>query len=205
VTTTTRALTVTEAASRRRSIWAYAPDLVPRADIEAILAVTALAPSAFNLQPWRFVIVQDARLKQALAEAAHGQRQILGAPAVIVLYTDMRDALANADAIVHPSLPEDRRAGALRSIERFFAGKGDDEREDWGAQQGYIALGYLLLAAAEHGYQTSPMLGFDADRVKAALDLPSHVPVAALVSIGRGVEDGRPHHRLPLERLARFV
>jgi nitroreductase len=86
-----------------------------------------------------------------------------------------------------------------------FAARSDAERESWGTQQGYIALGYLLLAAAEHGYQTSPMLGFESDRVRTVLDLPSHVPVVALVSIGHGVEEGRPHHRLPLSRLARFV
>jgi nitroreductase len=198
-------VSVTEAAERRRSIREYAPERVLRSDFDAILTVTSLAPSAFNLQPWRFVVVEDGARKQALAEAARGQRQVVNAPAVVVLYTNMREALAGADAIVHPALSEERRAAALRAIERNFTATSEDAREDWGAQQGYIALGYLLLAAAEHGYQTSPMLGFDPEQVKVALDLPSHVRVLALVAMGRGGEEGRAHHRLPLDRLVRFL
>lgn len=197
--------TVGEAAAARRSIRQYAPDPVPRADLEEVLRVAALAPSAFNLQPWRFVIVESAELKAMLSAAANHQKQVASAPAVIVLYTDTADALAHdGDDVVRPDIPAERRARALASIARFFAAKTADEREAWGAGQGYIALGYLLLAAAALGYQTSPMLGFDAEAVKRALDLPAHVRVPALVAIGHGVEEGLPHHRHPLERVARF-
>ena len=196
---------VREAASRRRSIRSYAELPIPRGDIEDILGTVSLAPSAFNLQPWRFVVVEDAGVKARLAEAARGQRQVAGAPAVIVIYTDTADALSTASEIIHPDLPPERRAASLASIERAFARKSPEEREKWGAEQGYIALGYLLLAAEDHGYQTSPMLGFDAERVKAVLELPSHVRVPALVAIGKGVEEGRPHHRHPLGRIVRFV
>ena len=48
------------------------------------------------------------------------------------------------------------------------------------------------------------MLGFDAEAVKGALDLPPHVKVPALIAIGRGQEDGLPHHRHTVERVAAF-
>ena len=73
-----------------------------------------------------------------------------------------------------------------------------DERETWGAGQGYIALGYLLLAAEARGYQTSPMSGFDLARVKQVLGLPDNARVPALVAIGHSAEEGFPQHRLPL-------
>jgi len=196
---------VRDAATRRRSIRAYMPDPIPRPDLEAILATARLAPSVFNLQPWRFVVVESPDVRAALAEAAYNQRQVSSAPAVIVLYTDTADALATVDEIIHPDLPEERRERTRASVRRAFAGKDDSGREALGSHQGYIALGYLLLAAEEQGYQTSPMLGFDAVRVKAVLSLPPHVQVAALVAIGRGAEDGQPHHRHALERIVKFV
>ena len=73
-----------------------------------------------------------------------------------------------------------------------------------GASQGYIALGFLLLAAESLGYQTSAMMGFTEAEVKAVLGLPAHVRVLALVALGRGVEEGLPHHRHPLERILRL-
>jgi nitroreductase len=200
---TTDILSVREAAEQRRSIRSYEPGAIDRGELEEILRVAGLAPSAWNLQPWRFVVVETPEVKEKLAEAAYGQRQILSAPAVLVLYTDMRDTLDNLDEVLHPGMDAAQRASARESILGAFAGKTEAEREAWGAEQGNIALGYLLLSAEAHGYQTSPMLGFDAEAVKRLLDLPAHVRIPALVAIGRGTEAGFPHHRHPITRIAR--
>jgi nitroreductase len=198
-------LTVQEAAERRRSIRQYQQAAVPSSDLEEILRITSLAPSSFNLQPWRFVIVHTPEVKAQLAAAANHQRQVISASTVIVLYTDVADALADVDAVLHPQFEDAKRERTRSAAVRYFASKDIDEREAWGAAQGYIALGFLLLAAEAHGYQTSPMLGFDAEAVKTQLRLPSHVRVPALVAIGVGTEDGLPHHRHPLERIVRWA
>jgi nitroreductase len=198
-------LSVREAAERRRSIRAYEPGPIPADDLREILDVVRLAPSAFNVQPWRFVVVETPELKERLAAAAYGQRQVHSAPAVIVLYTDMEDALARVDEVVHPGMDPEARAGTRETILRIFGGQSEEQRETWAAGQGYIALGYLLLAAEAHGYQTSPMTGFDAAAVKELLGLPENARVPALVAIGRGTEEGFPPHRHPLERIARVA
>ena len=133
------------------------------------------------------------------------QRQTVSAPVIIVVYTDTADALVGAEEVLHPEEAHDRRERARLSIERTFSGKSDDEREAWGAAQGYLALGFLLLAAESLGYQTSPMLGFDPEREIATFNLPAHVRVPALVAIGHGIEEGLEHHRHPLSRIARFL
>ncbi len=204
----TISLTVAEAAEQRRSIRAYQPEptgRVPREDIDEILRLTGLAPSAFNLQPWRFVVVETPELKERLAEAAYNQRQVRAAPAVIVLYTDMDDALATVDQTIHPGMDAAARARARRSVLGLFGSQAESEREAWAAGQGYIALGYLLLAAEAHGYQTSPMTGFDERAVKELLGLPGNVRIPALVAMGRGAEEGFPHHRHPPERIVRYA
>lgn len=198
-------LSVAEAAERRRSIREFTDEPVAEAELAEILRLTGLAPSAFNLQPWRFVVVREPERKARLAEAAFNQRQVLSAPAVIVLYTDMEDALAGVDEVLHPGLPAERRAAARASIVRRFARMDEAERAAWGAEQGGIALGYLLLIAEAHGYQTSTMAGFDAGAVRGLLGLPRHARIPALVAIGRGADAGFPHHRHPLERVARFA
>ncbi|CAA9343030.1 MAG: hypothetical protein AVDCRST_MAG89-2716, partial [uncultured Gemmatimonadetes bacterium] len=96
-----------------------------------------------------------------------------------------------------------QRATTRQTILRSFQGQSAEQREAWGAAQAHIALGYLLLAAEAHGYQTSPMAGFDAEAVKRLLNLPENTRVPALVAIGRGTEEGFPHHRHALARIAR--
>ena len=200
----TQILSVPEAAAARRSIRAYRDEPIPREDFERIFDAVRLAPSAFNVQPWRFVVVTDPELKAKLGEAANGQRQVTAAPGVIVLYTDMRDVLENVEEIIHPGVPADRRAATAEGFRKSWASKTDAEREQWGAGQGYIALGYFLLAAASYGYATSAMLGFDASKVKQALGLPAHVAIPAMIAIGRGDEEGFTHHRHPLERIVSY-
>jgi nitroreductase len=198
-------LTVSQAVEHRRSIRAYSPEPVSHADLEEILRLTGLAPSAWNLQPWRFVIVEDPALRRQLADAAYGQAQVAGAPAVIVLYTDMADTLERLDDVVRPGTEPEAGERFTAQVRGVFAKQTGAERETWAAAQGYIALGYLVLAAESLGYSTSPMLGFDPAGVKKLLGLPEHVRIPALVAIGRGAEAGQPHHRHPVERLARYA
>lgn len=194
-------LSVAEAIESRHSVRQYLPEPVPQEDLEELIRLTGLAPSAHNLQPWRIVVVRSPELKGALQQAAYGQGQVGSAPAVLVLYTDMADALATVEAVVHPDLPAERRAATTASLRGSFASREDADRERWGAGQGYIALGFLLVAARAMGYDTSPMLGFDAARVKALLDLPPHVEIPAIVALGRAAAPGFPHHRHEVDRI----
>jgi nitroreductase len=197
-------LSAAEAAEARRSIRHYAPTPIPEFELRELLRLAGRAPSAFNAQPWRFVVVQDEELKKQLSAAAYGQQQILRAPATIVMYSDMADALERLPDAMHPDLPAEERIKGIDKFRGTFAKQSVEEREAWGNAQSNIALGYLLLLAESFGYATSPMLGFEADKVKALLHLPEHVRVPALVTIGYPGEDGFRPHRLPADTLVEF-
>ena len=117
----------------------------------------------------------------------------------------MVDTIANVNEIMHPGLPAEQREQSVTRIVGFLQEKGEADAESWGAAQGNIALGFLLLAAEGLGYQSSAMAGFDPEAVKQLLGLPANVRVNALVAVGKGAEEGVPHHRHPVARLAKFV
>jgi len=198
-------LTVTQAAEARRSIRKFEATPIPREHMQEILRVTGLAPSPWNLQPWRFVVVEDAETKARVQEAANGQAQIGSAPAVIVLYSDMTDAIDTVEETVHPGMKGPQGDKAAADIRSTFAAYSDADRAAWGFAESNIALGFLLLTAQSYGYSTSPMLGFKPEKVKEVLGLPVESRIPALIAIGVGAEDGFPHHRHPLERIVRFV
>ncbi len=193
-----------QAADRRRSIRQYEDAPIPEAELRELLRLAGRAPSAYNVQPWRFVVVQDKALKEQLSAAAYGQQQILRAPATIVIYSDMQSALERMPESMHPDMPLDKRDAGVDSFRATFASQSVDEREGWGVAQSNIALGYLLLLAEAGGYATSPMLGFEPEKVKTLLGLPAHVRIPALVSIGYPAEEGFRPHRLPSETLVEF-
>ena len=196
--------TAVQAAQSRRSIRLYEPTPIPEANLRELLRLAGRAPSAYNAQPWRFIVVQDESLKTALAAAAYGQAQVRSAPATIVMYSDMENALERMPASMHPDMPADKRDTGVESFRGTFATQTIAERESWGNAQSNIALGYLLLLAESLGYATSPMLGFDPDGVKSLLRLPAHVRIPALVSIGFAAEEGFRPHRLPADTLVEF-
>jgi nitroreductase len=197
-------VTAAQAADNRRSIRAFDAAPIPEGDLRELLRLAGRAPSAYNVQPWRFVVVQDPTLKARLSEAAYGQQQIVRAPATIVMYSDMVSALERMPESIHPDLPQDKRDAGVTSFRATFTGQSAEEREAWGNAQSNIALGYLLLLAETLGYGTSPMLGFDPAKVKELLGLPAHVRIPALVSIGYPAEEGFRPHRLPAESLVEF-
>lgn len=64
----------------RRSIRAYLPEPVSRAEIEAVLRAGALAPSSKNRQPWRFTVALGAAKAEALAAMARGLEEEIRRP-----------------------------------------------------------------------------------------------------------------------------
>jgi nitroreductase len=196
-------LTVAEAAKTRRSIRKYTQQPIPESDLREMLRLAGLAPSPWNVQPWRVVVVREPELKQRLMAAAFGQPQVGGAQAVLVLYNDMSDALETIDEAIHPGYG-DGAAAVKRQILDHFGAKSPEEQTDWGHGISYIFLGYLLLVAQSMGYSSSPMLGFNPDEVKELLDIPSHATVPALIALGVAAEEGFPHHRHSVDRFARW-
>ncbi|MBB6098501.1 nitroreductase [Deinobacterium chartae] len=202
--TDTRILDVATAIETRVSVRQYVPDSLPQADLERILELGSKAPSAFNAQPWRFVVVRSEAVKEQLKAAAYGQAQITSAPATIVIYSDMEDVMANAAETAHPGMGEEGKARQVETFQNSFGAMTVEQRAEWANAQSYIALGFLMLAARGMGYDTVPMLGFDPEQVKTLLGLPAHAKIAALLPIGKAAQPGFPQYRHPLGRIVSY-
>jgi nitroreductase len=198
-------LSAAEAALVRHSVRSYRDVPVSDEEIRSLLVLTGRAPSAFNLQPWRFVVVRDQPIKDQLRAAAYNQKQVAEAPVVIAMYADMEDTMAHLDEVVHPDLPADRKASTIAMLQNTFGSMTPEARGVWANAQANIALGYLLLIARSEGFDTSPMLGFQADEVKRLLGIPPHATTTALVALGRGADDGFRSHRHTVDRVATFL
>src|SRR4051812_15644364 len=86
--TKTMEKTLDEVIRGRRATPHFQDVPIAKADLEKILEAGRQAPSGYNLQPWRFVVVQEAVQKKKLQEAAFGQPKIAEASAMIVACGD---------------------------------------------------------------------------------------------------------------------
>ena len=201
------AKTVKDAIESRRSIRQFEQTPMNEADLLEILHLTSLAQSAFNMQPWRFVVVTNPEIKAKLELAANGQKQVGSAPVVIAVVADGATFLEPLDLLARPEVAGDpeKFEKYKASVARAYGAKTIEQNTEFSARMSYIAIGYLTLAARGLGYDTSVMLGFKPSEVKQLLEIPEHAQVTALIALGHGTEEGLGHHRLPLEVLTRFV
>ncbi len=204
MSTTATVLNVAEAAESRVSIRKYTDEPIPRELIEKVLDAARRAPSPWNIQPWRVWVVSNPELKLKLQEAAYGQPQVGAAASVLIVASDMTDALAKADDFIHPGMAA-KKDDLVGSIRANFEKMGEEASRQWGFAESNIFLGYLLLALEAYGIGSSPMLGFDPAKVRELLDLPEHVTFPALVAIGFKAEEGFSQFRHPIDRFTTYL
>lgn len=198
--------TVDQAARERVSIRRYTTKVITREEIDEILELAGKAPSPSNIQPWRFYVITGAELKQKMKAVSFNQHQVGENAFLIVLATDMVDALTVFPESVHPGVPSERKEQTIQRTRAQFVEMGEKERDQYGRAIGYIALGYLMLILEARGLGSSPMLGFDQEKVKELLGLASHVEIPAIIAVGEPAEEGfRPGHRQPTSVTVKYL
>jgi len=195
--------TLSQAINDRRATPSFLPDPVPENDLKKILEAGLSAPSAYNLQPWRFLVVRDIERRAQLRQAAMKQPKVEETPVVIVACADL-EGWRNGDldevirlAQQHGYGDEARHTAMRKNIAGFFSAPGNagglaPDFAVWGNRQTMIAFTTMMWMAEALGYDTAPMEGFYEDQVKAALDIPAHVRVVALLAIGHRKGEDKP-------------
>jgi nitroreductase len=164
-----------EAVQKRLSVRSYKPDPVPEEALDRILEAGRLAPSAKNLQPWKFIVVKDPAIRQALVPACRGQASVGQAPVVI--------CGCAIDAQVWKGM------GGYWSAETVDI---------------TIALEHMILAAAAEGLGTCWIGAFIEAEVRKVLAIPEGVKPIALTPLGYPAVEAKPRPRKPLSEITCF-
>ncbi len=196
----------------RRATDHFEPVPVHEEDLKKILQAGLEAPSGYNLQPWRFVVVRDAEQKKKLRAAAMGQPKVEEAGAVIVACGDTQgwredmhamSTLALEHGYGTPAALEQAR----KNISSFLGGTPGaaggiaPDLGVWVNRHTTIAWTTMMWMAEALGYDTAPMEGFFEDKVKELLKIPASVRVVALLAIGRRKGADKPYGgRFPMAR-----
>ena len=190
-------MTVTEAIEHRRSVKHYdATHLMPEADFAKLIYLAKLSPSSFNIQNYRFVNVVDKDLRKQIRAAAWDQAQVTDASVLLAVCADLN---AHKD---HPErywqhVPAEVRDFMVSNVTPFYEGKPQLTRDE-GIRSSAFAGMAIMLAAAEMGYETGPLIGFDPVAVGKILNLPENIALSYLLVIGKATKVAWPRgERLP--------
>jgi len=192
-----------EAIVQRRAIKQFDPQhQLTEAEIERLLSLAMLTPTAFNIQNWRFVLVRDPELRQQIRAVAWDQAQVTDASLFIVLCADLQAWNKNPERYWRDA-PEAIRDFVIPAIDSYYRGKDQVQRDEAMRSCG-MAAQTLMLAAKSMGYDSCPMDGFDFDAVARLINLPADHVIAMFVAIGKGTETPGPRgEKLPISEVVR--
>lgn len=165
-------------------------------DFEELLEVLRLTPSSYGLQAWKFLVIENKELREKIMNSAWGQKQVVDADKLIV-FCAKKDIL-ESDIEEFIDFTASERGVSKESLEgykKMIIGTINNMQKkdliDWNKKQLYIALGFLMQAAAIKGIDTCPMEGFSAEEVDKILDLDSkNLTTACICPVGyRSDED----------------
>lgn len=197
-------MNVIEAIEQRRSIKAYDPThRMTEAEIEQLLSLTMLSPTAFNIQHWRFVVVTDPVLRHQIRAVSWNQAQVTDASLLVILTADLK-AWEKDPARYWVNAPQPVSDYLVKAIHDYYTDHAQAERDEGMRSCGMAAM-TLMLAAKEMGYDSCPMDGFDFDAVGKLINLPAnHIPVMFVV-IGKAAEAAKPRGgQLPMNEVVVF-
>ena len=162
--------------------WRYATkkfDSAKKISLETLnelLESTQLAPTSYGLQPFKILVIEDSKIREKLKIAAYGQPQITDASQLIVFARIKNYSVQHVEEYaqnivntrnIDPKVIED----FIKEIKGAVNSQTQEQLAVWNSKQCYLALGFLLFAAAEHQVDACPMEGFDAAKFDEILGL----------------------------------
>jgi nitroreductase len=168
----------------RQSVRAYNTEPISKESIERCLEAARLAPSACNAQPWKFIVVDNPVLKNAVADATqdrlipmnHFTKQ---APVHIVVVREKANLTSNLGQVI--------------------------KNKEYPLTDIGIAVGHLCLQAVEEGLGTCIIGWFNEKKVKRLLGIPKNKRAELIITIGNPATDEiREKRRKTLEEISAF-
>lgn len=183
--------------------------VLPDETVRELVRLATRAPSAYNLQNWRFIAVRSDEAKQRLKASAYDQPQVLDAQVTFIVCGRLaaHEGLAEAlqptvDAgIFNQEMLEGWVAAASQGHENNF-----NKQRDEAFRSASLAAMTLMLAAEDMGLSTGPMSGFDSDAVSKAFNLTEKDVPVMLITAGYASDDNWPQKpRKPIEQVLEIV
>ena len=167
-------------------------------ELSALLEAGRLAPSAFGLEPWRFIAVTDAAERTAIAHACYDQPAASTAAAFIAIVALVSALDPDSDYVRTQFEAEARGADPAPIYEAYRALYQTGSVAEWACGQCNFAAAHMLLQAAHLGLGSCPVGGFDAAALAAALRLPAGETPALVIALGQCADAPPQRLRKPL-------
>lgn len=190
-----------EAIKTRRAVKHFDPaHQITDDEVNQLMSLVKLSPTAFNIQNFRFVRIQEQALRESIRAVSWDQAQVTDASLLLVLCADLK-AWEKKPQRYWDNAPEEVRDFMVPAIDQYYRDKEQVQRDEAMRSCG-IAAQTIMLSAKAMGYDSCPMDGFDFDAVGKLINLPEDHIIAMFVAVGRATKESweRPS-QLPMTEI----
>ena len=153
-----------DAIATRRAVKAFDPEhRMSHEEATRLLETAILAPTSFNIQHWRFVVIDEPELRQKIRAVGNDQAQITDASLLVLMTADVQAWRKSPERYWRNASPEIQKL-AVGWMVPFYDGKEQLQRDEAMRSCGIVGQ-TIMLAAKAMGYDSCPMIGFDPIKV----------------------------------------
>ncbi|SDZ63688.1 Nitroreductase [Evansella caseinilytica] len=167
-----------------------------------MLTAATLAPSAWNLQHWKFLVIEAEEKKEQLLPIAYNQSQVVESSFTVAVLGDL-EANKNAEAVYQTAvenrlMPEEVKNTLVGQINGAYE-RGGTFARDAAFLNASLAAMNIMLAAKGLGYDTCPIGGFNGAEFVKAFHVPERYVPVMLITVGKAAKPAYPSSRFSLE------
>ena len=183
---------------KRHAVKKFNAEKIPQSKVDELLDLIRHAPSSFNLQPWKIMVISDEATKQKLLPASWNQPQITTCSHLLVFCADTNIA-ENIDKLENLFKQNNIPTDYIKIMRDFDKNMNPEQRKSWAQRQLYLALGNALNGATSLGFDSCPMEGFMPEEYSKILSLPKNLIPTVLCPIGHAAHEARQKVRFSKE------
>jgi len=184
-------MTLLDALNRRYAVKRFSDNIIDPDRINTLLEATRLSPSAFGIQPYRLILVQNPAVRAQLVSHSMGQGKVLHSSHLLIFAACMEVDVSMVDQLIDHLAA--RRGGGIEAytglsqhVKSYLHDMNAEEQAAWVEQQLFIAFGTCLTSAALLDIDCCPMTGIDQAGYDRVLGLPQEgLRTVAVCALGQ--------------------
>lgn len=190
-------MNVKDILEKRRSVRHYDSNYkISSETLTALVDSASKSPNGNNIQATRYLIIEDANLRNLLLPIAFNQQQIVEASTLIVMLGDYQAFNKGNIIKIHEEgyqagyFDESLRDYLANAAINYYESKTKEDLKLELTRDVSLASMSLVLLANEAGFDTITMSGYDSKKLKEILNISDRYLDVMLIAIGKGIKAG---------------
>ncbi|EAI9394576.1 NAD(P)H-dependent oxidoreductase [Campylobacter coli] len=193
--------------STRYSCRNFKNEKLKKEDLNTILEIARLSPSSLGLEPWRFLVVQDDKKKEELAQICNQQQHVKNCAALIIIVSRLDFLDYFEDKLRKRDMSEAEIQKRLDTYMPFLKSLNQEEKISYAREQAHIALASILYSANALNIASCTIGGFDKQKLNSYLSLDIQKERSSLVvALGYSNDEKIPQkNRFEFDKIVQFL